>query len=82
MATGRKPGKLVMFLADVHIYVNHMDQVIEQLNRNPYELPKLKIPTEEELGFEGFNYLVHIDPSDISLEDYVHHPAIKAPMAV
>lgn len=82
MATGRKPGKLIMFLADVHIYTNHVDQVIEQLNRDPYGLPTLKIPTPEELGYEEFDYLTHINPSDIALVDYHHHPAIQAPMAV
>ena len=42
--TGLKEGKLVGFLADVHIYENHIDGAKEQLTRDPnkYSLPKLE----------------------------------------
>ncbi len=60
---------------DTHIYLNHIDQVREQLKREPYKLPKLWLNPE----------IKHIDEfklSDIKLIDYKYHPAIKAKMAV
>ncbi len=78
--TGRKAKKLVMFLADVHIYENHLDQVKLQLSRQPLFLPALGIhlPTEG----TPMAVLESIQPHHIWLENYTNHPAIKAPMAV
>lgn len=45
-ATGYTPGQLTMFLADVHIYENHISQVDEQLERWPRPRPTLRIPDE------------------------------------
>jgi thymidylate synthase len=39
-----KPGKLIGFLADVHIYVNQMEGVEEQLSRSPKDLPVIALP--------------------------------------
>jgi len=73
--TGLEAGELIMTLGDLHIYNNHFDQVKEQLEREPLELPKLWINPE----------IARIDDftmQDIKLENYQSHDSIKAPMAV
>jgi thymidylate synthase len=72
--TGYTPGILTGFLADVHIYENHVDQVNEQLNRSPYELPNLEIP--------NFTNIFDWTYEDVQIQNYTAHPAIKAPIAV
>jgi len=73
--TDLKPGDFVLTLGDAHIYLNHLDQVREQLTRSPRPFPKLKLnPAVKELL--EFRY------EDFTLEDYDPHPAIKAPIAV
>jgi len=66
---------LMMTFADLHIYENHIDQVAEQLAREPRELPKLLLhpPIRDIDGFES---------EHIQIEGYDPHPAIKAPVAV
>src|ERR1700741_1733689 len=84
--TGYTAGTLTMFLADAHIYVNHIDQVKEQLTREPYPLPKLWI--ESKAGpphiqkLDIATLIASLDPNKLHLQDYQYHPAIKAPMAV
>lgn len=86
--TGYKPGTLTMMMADVHIYENHLDQVREQLSRDPMPLPKLAIDCFEDADPEVLkqasleDLLAALDPADFMLFDYDCHPAIKAPMAV
>lgn len=83
--SGRQAATLTMFLADAHIYVNHVDQVIEQLAREPKPLPKLRLDVAVPAGAETAsleNLLAALTPSAIILQDYEHHPAIKAEMAV
>jgi thymidylate synthase len=60
---------------DAHIYNNHFEQVSEQVSRNPFPLPTMKINPEIKDIF-GFHY------EDFTLENYQSHPAIKAPIAV
>jgi len=73
--TDLKPGEFVLTLGDAHIYLNHLDQVREQLTRSPRPFPKLKLnPAVKELL--EFRY------EDFTLEGYDPHPAIKAPIAV
>ena len=73
--TDLKPGEFVLTLGDAHIYLNHLEQVREQLARSPRPFPKLKLnPAVKELL--DFRY------EDFTLEGYDPHPAIKAPIAV
>src|SRR6201997_2956872 len=73
--TGLKPGEFIHTFGDVHIYLNHLDQVEEQLARPVRPLPSLqfrRVPaTLEEFTYE-----------DIELLGYDPHPSIKAPIAV
>ena len=81
--TGRVPKKLIMFLADVHIYENHIAQVEEQLSREPMELCKISVNTERLLNYcTPLSVLENLLPCDIKLEGYISHPAIKGEMAV
>ena len=81
--SGRRAATLTMFLADAHIYVNHIDQVKEQLGRAPLQLPKLKLHLHPALDRMPLEYLLStLAPSNVQLEDYQHYPAIKAEMAV
>ena len=73
-----KPGKLIGFFADTHIYVNHLEQVKEQLSRTPYELPTVKILNAEDPNWTIWDWKY----TDFELENYTCHPAIKAPVAV
>lgn len=72
---GLKPGELVHTFGDAHIYLNHLAQVDEQLKRQPYPLPVMRInPDVKTLA--GFDY------ADFELVNYRHHPKISAPVAV
>ena len=72
---GLKLGDLVHTLGDAHLYLNHMEQVDEQLSRQPLALPVMKINSEVNLIFD-FKY------DDFELINYESHPAISAPIAV
>lgn len=75
-------GDLVYNIGDAHIYLNHIDQVKEQLSRNEYPLPILKIDDNFDL-MSGLNNEFKIDTiKKINLENYQHHPTIKGKMAV
>lgn len=71
-------GDLIFQGGDTHIYLNHLDQVREQLSREPKQLPVLEMPKFDNLDY----YLLLTTPSDYVLHNYDPHPAIKAPMAV
>jgi len=68
-------GELVISTGDTHIYTNHVEQVVEQLSREPLSLPVLKLNTSIK-SIEEFTM------DDIELVDYSCHTAIKADMAV
>lgn len=67
-------GEFVHTLGDAHIYNNHIEQVKEQLSREPYELPRVKIA--------DFDSIFDLKIEDVKLEGYNSHPFIKAPIAV
>ncbi|MGS0740770.1 thymidylate synthase [Glaciimonas sp. GG7] len=84
--TGYKPRWFTYFIGDAHIYENHLDMLQEQLKREPYAAPSLviadRVPDFAATGRYEPEWLEKIEPSDFSLVDYQHHPALTAPMAV
>ena len=72
-----KPKKFVHSFGDAHIYLNSIDQVKEQLDREPKKLPKLILPK-----LKCINDLKEYTVNDFKLENYEHYPAIKAKMAI
>ena len=69
-----EPGEFVWTGGDCHIYDNHVEQVLEQLSRNPYPYPTMRIRKADSI----FSYQYE----DFEVVDYQCHPAIKAPVAV
>lgn len=67
--------ELIVVLGDAHIYTNHIEQVKEQLSREPLPWPKLKLN-------ETIDRITDFEMSDIELVDYTSHEFIKAKMAV
>ena len=65
------PGELIGNLGDVHLYKNHIEQAKEQILREPYNLPTIEFSNVDLLGGEW----------DYKLNDYEHHPTIKAPLS-
>lgn len=72
---GLEVGDFVHTLGDAHLYSNHLEQTDLQLGREPFALPQLKLNPE-------INDLFDFTFDDISIENYQHHDAIKAPVAV
>ena len=72
---GLKPGEFIHTFGDVHLYQNHVEQARTQLSREPFPLPRMTLNPNVKSIFE-FKY------EEITLENYQHHPAIPAPIAV
>ena len=72
---GLKPGEFIHTTGDTHIYTNHMDQIHEQLSREPRSLPRMVLNPEVKNIFD-FKY------EDFTLEDYDPWPAIKGVVSV
>ncbi|MFB5086826.1 thymidylate synthase [Psychrobacillus sp. PGGUH221] len=70
-----KVGEFVHTLGDAHLYLNHIDQVETQLQREPKKLPTLLLSDDK-------NSIFDFEVEDISLDGYDPHPRIKAPIAV
>jgi thymidylate synthase len=70
-----QPGDFVHTLGDAHLYSNHLEQTREQLSRDTYPLPTMRInPAVKDI----FGFTI----DDFELLNYQSHPAIKAPVAV
>lgn len=72
---GLQVGEFVHVLGDAHIYLNHVDQVKEQLSREPLPAPTLWLNPE-------VTDIIKFTMADIRLDNYVHHSSISAEMAV
>ena len=70
------PCEFIHVLGDAHIYLNHLDAVKEQLSREPYPLPELRIKDR------GQTEIDHFEMDDFELINYRHHDTIRAEMAV
>ncbi len=71
---GLEPGEFVHTFGDAHLYLNHLDQAREQVTREPFDFPTMKIADKRDLF--GFEY------EDFTLEGYQAHPHIKAEVSV
>ena len=68
---GLKPGELIGNFGDTHLYKNHIEQAKELINRDSFDLPTIKLSNVDILSGE-FDY---------ELNNYKHHPTIKAPLS-
>lgn len=73
--TGLSVGDFVHTFGDAHIYVNHLEQVDEQLRREPFPLPHLQISP-------SLLSLDHMESQQVELVGYRHHPTLRAEVAV
>jgi len=69
------PDELIYNGGDVHLYLNHIEPIKEQLTREPYELPTVKISDRV------VNDISEYTLDDITLENYQSHPSIKMPLS-
>jgi thymidylate synthase len=72
--TGLAVGEFIWTGGDCHIYENHLDQVNEQLSREPFPSPQIRLVPRSSIDDYTF--------ADFEVLDYKHHPGIKAPIAV
>ncbi len=73
--TGLRPGELIWFAGDVHLYLSHLEQAREQLTREPRKFPKMRL----------IRHAANIDDyriEDFEVEGYSPHAVIKADVAV
>jgi thymidylate synthase len=69
------PGTITVMVSDAHLYKTHITQVCQNLMREPYPYPILKVK-EKKQSIEDFTF------KDFELIGYTSHPAIKAEMAI
>jgi thymidylate synthase len=73
--TGLRPGEFVHTFGDTHLYLNHLDQARQQLDREPGPLPHLRLDP-------GITDLAAVTADQIEVLDYRPQPTISAPIAV
>jgi thymidylate synthase len=73
--TDLQPGEFIHSFGDAHLYLNHLEQVDEQLSRDHFPLPEVKI-NPERTAIDDFVF------EDFELVGYEAHPGIRAPIAV
>ncbi|HOS71491.1 MAG TPA: thymidylate synthase [Bacteroidales bacterium] len=73
--TGLKPGEFIHTLGDAHIYLNHLEQVKLQLEREPFPLPEMEINPDVK-DIDSFRY------EDFTLKNYISHPLIRGEISV
>ena len=71
------PGEVIMSLGDAHVYLNHVLQMREQIQRTSKPLPELVLPV-----FHSLDALVDIDPKEFQLKGYEPWPSLRAKIAV
>ncbi len=71
---GLEAGEFIHTLGDTHLYLNHLEQVEEQLSRTPRTLPRMRLSDRVTSVFD-------LEYEDFTLEGYDPHPAISAPMS-
>jgi thymidylate synthase len=69
------PDELIGNLGDVHLYSNHIEQAKEQIGREPFELPTLRIASGP------LDDIAHHEIMDFDILNYQSHPTIKAPLS-
>jgi thymidylate synthase len=78
------PEELIGNLGDTHLYLNHIEQAKEQIERESYELPTLKHLKDDSFYkslSEDQSLYAHLENTDFILENYTCHPTIKAPLS-
>lgn len=73
--TGRKPGRFNHFFGDAHVYLNHINQVEEQLTRTPHKLPSIRLNPD-------VKNILDFTWNDIELIDYEHEKAIRGAVSI
>jgi thymidylate synthase len=79
--TNMVPEDLIGNLGDTHLYLNHLDQARQQIERKAFELPNLKLKFNFEYSDGHLVAWDRIKFEDIELSNYNSHPAIKAPLS-
>jgi thymidylate synthase len=76
------PDEIIGNLGDVHLYLDHIEQAKEQISREPFDLPKLKMNPIflANLEHKSFDEAINGEVN-FELENYKSHPAIKAPLS-
>jgi thymidylate synthase len=78
------PDELIGNLGDTHIYLNQVEGINEQLTREPYELPSLRMGKTDDFFkslSNDLSLITHLDVNDFVVENYKSHPAIKIPLS-
>ena len=70
-----EPGEVIVSFGDLHAYSNHMEQIQEQMSRDPKPLPQLKFNRKPD-SIYGYKF------EDFEVVGYDAHPNIKAPVAI